>query len=293
MAAIGIGAWLAHGLFGSYRAISRQRPGPLAVLTSDALGVHPSRTFLLAAGAAVVLALAIQAPAVALVPVLALLFLYGVAWGLERSERLGSAERRAWAVYGLTALGLGLGLWAFLGPEPLTAGVWGAAAGGGALLAGPTGTGLRSLPPKNRVRRATRSRAGGVVRYRLDRRSRWPGGPGVLNFQSIPPFVRFALVFLLFLLAVRAGLVCRRVLDEEEGRSVTALGLLVIPVGVLLVFMLFDFGLGLVFFLPMMLTVLLAVGVNRMGRTLTVGSLVLLAAVVFGLGPCFVPAWRV
>ena len=38
-----------------------------------------------------------------------------------------------------------------------------------------------------------------------------------LNAQGLPAFVRFALVFVLFLLAIRAGLACRQVLDEGSG----------------------------------------------------------------------------
>jgi len=106
-----------------------------------------------------------------------------------------------------------------------------------------------------------------------------------LNSQAIPPFVRFALVFMLFLLAIRAGLACHRVLHQgmdEHGKQkgrVEALGLLVIPLGVLLVFMLFDFGLGLVFFVPMFVTVLLAARIDRLPVSLVLASTVMVAGV--------------
>ncbi len=101
-----------------------------------------------------------------------------------------------------------------------------------------------------------------------------------LSAQAIPPFVRFALVFILFLLAIRAGLACHRLLQSGERRGqVQALGVLVIPLGVLLVFMLFDFGLGLVFFVPMFLTVLLAARIDRLPRILMGGSVVVAAAI--------------
>jgi len=118
---------------------------------------------------------------------------------------------------------------------------------------------------------------------------------GVLVFldtQEIPPFVRFAMVFMLFLLAIRAGLACHRVLQDGSDRKgrlksrVEALGLLVIPLGVLLVFMLFDFGLGLVFFVPMFVTVLLAARIDRLPASLTLASL----AAVAGVGAV---AWSV
>jgi cell division protein FtsW (lipid II flippase) len=106
-----------------------------------------------------------------------------------------------------------------------------------------------------------------------------------LNAQEIPPFVRFALVFMLFLLAIRAGLACHRVLRQgvdthgrQKGR-IEALGLLVIPLGVLLVFMLFDFGLGLVFFAPMFVTVLLAARIDRLPAALVLGATAVVAGV--------------
>jgi cell division protein FtsW (lipid II flippase) len=106
-----------------------------------------------------------------------------------------------------------------------------------------------------------------------------------LNTQEIPPFVRFALLFALFLQAIRAGLALQRVLEtaaEPERRwgHVEALALLVIPLGVLLVFMLFDFGLGLVFFAPMFVTVLLAARIDRLPAPLALASV----AVVAGVG---------
>jgi hypothetical protein len=106
---------------------------------------------------------------------------------------------------------------------------------------------------------------------------------GILAFlsaQAIPPFVRFALVFMLFLLAIRAGLACNKVLERGERRgSIEALGLLVIPLGVLLVFMLFDFGLGLVFFFPMFLTVLLSARIDRLPGVLMGGSVAVVALI--------------
>jgi len=99
-----------------------------------------------------------------------------------------------------------------------------------------------------------------------------------LSVQAIPPFVRFALVFILFLLAIRAGLACHRLLESGGRRGqIQALGVLVIPLGVLLVFMLFDFGLGLVFFVPMFLTVLLAARIDRLPRILMGGSVAVAA----------------
>jgi hypothetical protein len=101
-----------------------------------------------------------------------------------------------------------------------------------------------------------------------------------LSAQAIPPFVRFALVFILFLMAIRAGLACHALLDTPEMKNqLQALGVLVIPLGVLMVFMLFDFGLGLVFFIPMFLTVLLAARIDRLPKVL-MGSAVAMAVTI-------------
>jgi hypothetical protein len=117
------------------------------------------------------------------------------------------------------------------------------------------------------------------------------GGLVFLSTQAIPPFVRFALVFTLFLLAIRAGLACNRVLSEGTrwGR-VEALALLGIPVGVLLVFMLFDFGLGLVFFVPMFLTVLLSARVDRLPSTLTLAAVGVVALIGIVAGSVLRPS---
>ncbi len=291
VATAGVGAWLVMGLFGGYRWIAAERPGPLAVVTSDALTAHPSRTLIVAAGTAVVLALAIHAPLVALVPAVGSLGLLGAAYALEHSRSLWTPARRAWTLYAAVAAAAGLALWVFVGLGAVPAAGWALTSGVGALaLARPNGSEGRSrlLTWYDALLDVGRAVLGGVGWIAVI------GGLGLLAFlhsREIPPFVRFALVFLLFLLAVRAGLVCRRVLDQRRrAGSVAALGLLVIPVGVLLVFMLFDFGLGLVFFVPMMATVLLAAGIDRLGATLTLGSVGLLAAVLLAAWSVLRPA---
>jgi len=280
VAAVGVGAWLILGLFGASPVGSQRKP--VDVLTTDFMSTHPSRTFLVAAGVAIVLALAIQAPIIALGPVCAGLVLFGLGALLERREVLGSGTRRAWGLYAVTVAATAAGLWVFVGLGPLALTTWGVGTAGGAWLLGrtPEGGRPRLLIAYEGLLAAGRSVFSGVA---------WIGMLGslgvlaFLNFQEIPPFIRFALVFMLFLLAVRAGLVCRRVLDDNASSApITALGLLVIPVGVLLVFMLFDFGLGLVFFIPMMVTVLLAAGIDRLPRTLAVGSAALLMLVGVG-----------
>ncbi len=284
VAAIGLGAWVALGLFGATRRsgpdAGATRPRPVDVLTADFLSAQPSRAFVVAAGVAMVLALTIQAPIVALGPLSGGLVLFGLAALLERSGALGSSPARAWSLYALTSAGLLGILWIFVGLGPVALGGWIVVASGGALV-------LRRQPEAaDRPRLLSAYHALLDIGRAIFSGFAWIvllGGLGVLtflNFQQIPPFIRFALVFMLFLLAVRAGLVCRRVLnDGARGAEVTALGLLVIPVGVLLVFMLFDFGLGLVFFLPMMVTVLLAAQIDRLPRSLAVGSTALLVVV--------------
>ncbi|MGI9627799.1 MAG: hypothetical protein ACR2QM_13260, partial [Longimicrobiales bacterium] len=282
VAFIGLGAWVTLGLFGASQAVSdRRRQGlslrPVDVLTADFLSARPSRAFTVAAAVAIVLALAIQAPIVALGPVTAGLALFALAAVFERSERFPTAPARAWALYAVLVGTAALGVWTFIGFGPASVGSWAAASSlGGLFLRRRVGTGEDGanasvlLVAYKALLEIGRSIFSGVA---------WMfvlGGLGALaflSFQQIPPFVRFALVFMLFLLAVRTGLVCRRVLDNNApGAHLTALGLLVIPVGVLLVFMLFDFGLGLVFFAPMMVTVLLAAEVDRLPRTLVAAS---------------------
>lgn len=273
VAVIGAGAWLTMGVFGSYRTLPSAGRRPMDVLTSDRLGRHPSRTFVMAATAAVVLALAIQAPVIALGPVVAALLLFGTGTLMERSPVFGSTPRTAWSLYGLVAGALLLLVWVFVGLAPSALAAWFVVVAAGGVLLGQRSGEARStrlVSAYQGLRETGRSVFSGVA---------WLGvlaALAVLAFlsvQTIPPFMRFALVFLLFLLAVRAGLVCRLVLDAGvKGGHITALGLLVIPVGALLVFMLFDFGLGLVFFLPLMITVLLATQIDRLPRTLAAGS---------------------
>lgn len=283
VAVIALGAWIALGLFGPARRLHEDRGRlirPVDVLTADFLSTHPSRAFTMAAGIAIVLALAIQAPIVALGPVSAGLVLFGFATLLERGNVLGSSTRRAWGLYGLS-VGVGLfGVWLFFGFAWVP---WAVSVGGAASLA----VALARTPAGGQTTWIARGYDGLLdIGRSIFSGVAWMFVLGALafltflNFQQIPPFIRFALVFMLFLLAVRAGLVCRRVLDDgQPGAPISALGLLVIPVGVLLVFMLFDFGLGLVFFLPMMVTVLLATGIDRLPKTLSVGSAAVLLLV--------------
>jgi hypothetical protein len=284
VAAVGLGAWLTMGLFGHYRALPAGERQPVDVLTTDMDRPRPWRNFLTAAGAAVVLALAIQAPIVALGPVVAGLAVYGLGFSLERSAALGSATARARGLFVIVGLLSILVLWVFVGYRPWILAGWAALVGSSAWALGRR---VEAQDPDDPTRLLTayqtllefgRSVFSGIGWL-------WVvvvlGTLAFLSVQDIPPFVRFALVFMLFLLAVRAGLVCRGVLDEGQPRAdVAALGLLVIPVGVLLVFMLFDFGLGLVFFLPMMLTVLLAARIDRLPVTLRLGSTFILVVVV-------------
>lgn len=275
-----LAGWLAMG-------VTRRRGGhwpltayPLRVVTADAESARPSLAFGLAAAGSIVLVLAMHAPELALVPVLGLLTLFGV----DGLARLGgvSAERRAWFVAATLGEMILAAVLLFAPSAPGAGGVTLVLLAGGALILarrrpGPAG-------PEPRIRAV--QRAFDELRTAVLSGVGWVGALSVLgllvflNTQAIPPFVRFALVFTLFLLAIRAGLACRRVLREGTrwGR-VEALALLVIPVGVLLVFMLFDFGLGLVFFVPMFLTVLLSARIDRLPRTLALGAVAVVASI--------------
>jgi hypothetical protein len=279
VALAGLGAWLAMGLArrsGSHWPLSAY---PLRVLTADAETENPSLAFAIAAGASVVLALAIHAPAVALAPVVALMWFFAVDQLLSRTAGMEDPARRGWAIY-LILFALSLGAVGAFAGQPLVG------VGASAVLFGSVAWWLRGKPEPD-----GQSHLSSLYRGFLEVQRAILSGPGwigvvlvlitlvFLNTRAIPPFVRFALVFTLFLLAIRAGLSCNRVLHQGGGRGrVEALGLLVIPLGVLLVFMLFDFGLGLVFFAPMFVTVLLAARVDRLPAPLVLAAGGMLAA---------------
>jgi hypothetical protein len=252
------------------------------VLTADAEMENPSVAFALVAAASVVLALAIHAPALALVPVVALLWLFAVDRLLSRSTGMASPSRRGWSMFGLVyALGL-VAVGAFAGSPGVAMAGWTAV-----FLA--VAWWLRSTPAHGGETRLSALHHDFVDLQRaLLSGTGWIGVVVVLvtlvflSSREIPPFVRFALVFTLFLMAIRAGLSCNRVLQRGRTRGrVEALGLLVIPLGVLLVFMLFDFGLGLVFFAPMFVTVLLSARIDRLPVSLMAGAAGTAAAIAF------------
>ncbi len=251
---------------------------PLAVITAEGAREEPSLALAMAAGGSMVLALAIHAPWMALVPVVLLVFLFGTDRMLARLDAEAPPRRRAWALFAiLVALGE-LAIFALFPWPRVGIGVLLAVAGITAIFLrrprGKAGVPLVDLGYQG-FQAAGEAVFSGVG---------WIGVLLVLGFlaflsaQAIPPFVRFALVFMLFLLAIRAGLACHRVLERGHRRGqVEALGLLVVPLGVLLVFMLFDFGLGLVFFVPMFLTVLLSARIDRLPGILMGGSAAVMA----------------
>lgn len=273
VAATGLAAWLAMGLSRRHGHLSILNRHPLGVLTAEGNREDPSLALGMAAGGSVVLALAIHTPWMALLPVLLLLFLFSVDVLLVRFDPGAPAHRRAWTLFAiLVALGE-LAAVALLPWPRLGTGIILVLAAGAAIL-------LRRTPGPDGVPLLDRSYQGFLaVGQAVFSGVGWVGVLLVLGFlaflsvQTIPPFVRFALVFMLFLLGIRTGLACRSVLDRGHRRGqVEALGLLVVPLGVLLVFMLFDFGLGLVFFVPMFLTVLLSARIDRLPGILAAGS---------------------
>jgi hypothetical protein len=225
------------------------------------------------AGAAVVLALAIHTPWMALAPLLALLFLFASNDLLGRWGWAASPGRRGWFLLGFLVVMVGVTVsarmefpWIGIGAVLVLGGATAAFLGRSSEEGGDSRleTLYGGFLSMGRVIFSGVGWIGVVVTL---------GVLVLLGVTQIPPFVRFALVFTLFLLAIRAGLVCQRVLEGGERKAqLHALGLLVIPLGVLFVFMLFDFGLGLVFFVPMFITVLLAARIDRLPWTLMAGS---------------------
>jgi hypothetical protein len=274
VAATGIGAWLAMGLRRRKYLVAALDRHPLDVITAGNDDGNPALSLALVAAGSVVLALAIHASWMALVPVLFFLFLFGINRVLGRTKGFGSPESRGWSLYVLTLAVLGTGTFAFFPWPDVGVGALAVAGAGGAFLLGRRrGKGEVSL-----LRRGFDVFL--AVGHAVFSGMGWIGVLAVvgllvfLSAQAIPPFVRFALVFILFLLAIRAGLACHRLLEGGGRREqFQALGVLVIPLGVLLVFMLFDFGLGLVFFVPMFLTVLLSARIDRLPKILIGGSL--------------------
>jgi hypothetical protein len=280
VAATGVGAWLGMGLTRRQISHTSAQEHPLDVITADTGRANPALSLGLAAGGSVVLALAIHAPWMALIPVLFLLLLFGANHLLERWKALENPAKRAWSLFVLVLLVAELGILAlFPWPEICSAVLLGVGSVASLILRRPRRSGEGTLIERGygvflSVGRTVFSGMG------------WVGVLAVLalliflSAQAIPPFVRFALVFILFLLAIRAGLACNRLLATADRKSqIQALGVLVIPLGVLLVFMLFDFGLGLVFFIPMFLTVLLAARIDRLPRILMGGSLTVAAII--------------
>ncbi len=291
VAAAALAGWVAMG-------IARRRGGhwplnmyPLRVLTADAETNRPSVAFALTAGASIVLVLAMHAPLLAVAPVAALLLLFGVDGLARLGDPQSGTERRGWLVAAAAGAMVVVAALLFAAPAIPAASVTVAALAGVALW-------LRRPVEAGGPRRI----AGAVAAFD-DLRTAVLSGVGwigvlivlaglvFLSTQAIPPFVRFALVFTLFLLAIRAGLACNRVLNEGTrwGR-VEALALLGIPVGVLLVFMLFDFGLGLVFFVPMFITVLLSARVDRLPGTLTLAAVAVVALIGIAAGSVLRPS---
>ncbi|MGW8268670.1 MAG: hypothetical protein ACWGSQ_20055, partial [Longimicrobiales bacterium] len=101
VAMTGIGAWLAMGLSRRHGHTSILNRYPLGVITAEGDRDEPSLALALAAGGSVVLALAIHAPWMALIPVLLLLFLFAADQLLVRFDPDAPPTRRAWALLAL------------------------------------------------------------------------------------------------------------------------------------------------------------------------------------------------
>ncbi|NNL66779.1 MAG: hypothetical protein HKP30_11085 [Myxococcales bacterium] len=286
-----LAAWLAMGVARRQGAHWPLHRYPLRVVTADAETPRPSLSFALTAGGSILLVLAMHAPLLALAPVVALLGLFA-ADGLARlGPDGGSATRRAWIVAGTAAAGVLATVGLFVVPA-------GQVALGMTFIFAGVAVALARTPKggeEPRIRAV--QRAFDDLRQAVLSGVGWVGVLLVLgvlvflNTQAIPPFVRFALVFALFLLAIRAGLAGHRVLREDSRWvRLEALGLLTIPAGVLLVFMLFDFGLGLVFFVPMFLTVLLSARIDQLPRTLAVAAIAIVTVVGLVAGSVLRPS---
>ncbi len=291
VAGAALSGWLAMGVARRRGAHWPLSPYPLRVLIADAEVDNPSVTFAAAAAASIVLVLAMHAPLLALAPVAALLLLFGVDGVARLATGWRAPARRGWLLLGVVTVLALAGVLLFVGPIlQASLGIAAAFVALAVWLGRPQGSeGERRIVAVHRgfdqLRIGVLSGVGWVGVIVL------LGALVFLNTQEIPPFVRFALVFTLFLLAIRAGLACNRVLRQGTRRGrIEALALLVIPVGVLLVFMLFDFGLGLVFFVPMFITVLLSARIDRLPASLMVGATAVVAIIALAAGSVLRPS---
>ena len=128
VAATGIGAWLGMGLTRRRSSGASLNQHPLSVITTEEGGESPALSLGLAAGGSVILAMAIHAPGLALVPVLGLLFLFGANLVLGWWKPTRPSKRRATALFILVLATSEIGILAFF-PWP-GAGTAGLAAAG-------------------------------------------------------------------------------------------------------------------------------------------------------------------
>ncbi|HYD54699.1 MAG TPA: hypothetical protein VEA99_18845, partial [Gemmatimonadaceae bacterium] len=155
---------------------------------------------------------------------------------------------------------------------------------------GPMPEPLRAAPLRAPVRRAVLWGAVLVAAVSVARIADLLQGPTLL----------FGIIVMLFLLAVRAGVLCARRLDRPavEGESrrdavrsrLALLSALMLPLGALAVAGLFDVGLALVVFVPLFVTVMIAAGVQRMGGGLLAAATVIFVAAAWAASSVLFPS---
>ncbi|MCJ7627562.1 MAG: hypothetical protein MUO50_04140, partial [Longimicrobiales bacterium] len=146
VAATGIGAWLGMGLSRRQALVSTLDRHPLNVITAEGGPENPALSLALAAGGSGVLALAIHAPWMALIPVLFLLFLFVANHLLRRWKTFEPPVGRGWGLFGLILLVAEVGVLAlFPWPEVGTAALLGAGLVGGVFLRRAPGGDSRTL----------------------------------------------------------------------------------------------------------------------------------------------------
>lgn len=110
------------------------------------------------------------------------------------------------------------------------------------------------------------------------------------------PTLLLGIIVMLFLLAVRAGVLSARRFGAADAKASGARGrlallsALMLPIGALALAGLFDVGLALVVFVPLFVTVLLAASSAPMGRPLAVGAAALFAVAAWAAGSVLFPS---
>lgn len=265
--ALAVLAWLAVAVSEIAAAPERLGDHPLTMLTAETTAPDDLRaTLAITAGLGLGVAVASRAPVASILAVV-LLVLVTSAPRLVRRWRARRARSTALVVAGSSPTSL--------------------AAPGDTPVAPSLPMALRAVEVRAPVRRAIGWGAVLVLLVSVARLLDLLQGPTLL----------LGIIVMLFLLAVRAGVLSARRFGDSAGESgrgargrLALLSALMLPIGALALAGLFDVGLALVVFVPLFVTVLLAASAAPMGRALALGAAVLFLVAAWGAGSVLFPS---